>query len=87
MPQSRLLSRPLHLPNLHVYKVEDLQTDWLKIIDEIEQLSGIRLKSLERRNRSAANVPWTTLINDRTAALIQRIYADDFRRFSYPPNI
>ena len=87
MPQARLLSHPLHLPNLHVYKVENLQTDWPKITDEIEKASGIRLKPLERRNRAAADNPWRSLINDRTASLIRRIYAEDFRRFSYPPNL
>lgn len=86
MPQARLLSRPLRVPYLHVYKVENLQTDWPKIVDEIEKASGIRLRPLERRNRSVADVPWQSLINERSASLIQRTYADDFRLFSYSPD-
>lgn len=83
MPQARLLSRPLKLSNLQVYRLEDLETEWPKIVENIEARSGIRLGSLERRNRALISIPWQSLINGKTALLIQRIYADDFHLFSY----
>ncbi|MEW9837696.1 sulfotransferase family 2 domain-containing protein [Mesorhizobium sp. ZMM04-4] len=87
MPQARLLSHPLQLPNLRVFRVEALQADWPKIVEGIEKASGVRLQPLERRNRTAAETPWQSLINDRSASLIRRIYAGDFRQFSYPLDV
>jgi hypothetical protein len=84
MPQARLLSRPMDQPNLSIYKMENLHADWPRIVDEIEKASGVRLKPLERRNHTVREAPWQSFINDRSASLIRRIYADDFRLFSYP---
>ena len=87
MPSSLLLRRAFQLPNFKVYKIEDLDTAWEAISKVMTQRTGIKFGSMGRRNVSKAKIPWRSLYDAKTEAMVRSIYKGDFERFSYPDQL
>lgn len=84
MPQSMLLSRALQLPQLKVYRVEELATDWEEVRAAISARTGLAIGPLGHANASAERENWRSHLTPRARRIINRIYADDFTTFGYP---
>lgn len=79
IPQALRLNKAMRLPQMKVYRFEELDTAWAEISDEIFERTGRRLH-LPHINRTTKE---ETKISKDQADLIRRIYDLDFEVFGY----
>ncbi|QDY68762.1 sulfotransferase family 2 domain-containing protein [Qingshengfaniella alkalisoli] len=81
IPQADLLSKPLATGRLTVLKSEDLPDGWSGICDRLETSGVPRPDLIGHTNRAMSQRD--SGFSDAEIALIQKLYADDFKYFSY----
>ena len=86
-PQTTILARALQLPELSIFKFENLQSEWGGIAERINAITGIVLPRLETRNAAKAAVDWKSLYDAETLELARRLAARDFAKFGYSTDI
>lgn len=82
-PQSRMLSKIGHLPELNFHKFENLYNDWEGIRQEIFTRSNILIPKLEHRNKTKTDSNWKNLYCENTKALADQMASEDFHNFGY----